>query len=69
MTVVVYFRTEPFHVSIIQGVKITSGMFVQAGQADDGRLSIDVEDGQGKKVASFARDEVVGYHIQSDRSG
>jgi hypothetical protein len=69
MSVVVYLRTDPYHVAVSQGIKVTNGTFVQVGQADDaGKLSIDVEDGQGKKVASFVRDEVVGYYIQSDRT-
>jgi hypothetical protein len=64
MSVVVYLQTDPYHVSVSQGVKVTPGMFVPIDAADDpGRQSIDVEDGQGRKVASFLRENVVGYHI------
>jgi hypothetical protein len=70
MSVVVYLRTDPYHVSISQGIKVTPGTFVLTGQADDDdQRSIDVVDAQGEIVASFARDEVVGYHIQPGRHG
>ena len=69
MSVVVYLQTDPYHVSVSQGAKITPGRFVPTDAADDpGQQSIDVEDGQGRKVASFRRENVVGYHIQPERS-
>ena len=65
---VVYLRTDPYHVAVSQGIKVTPGRFVPVGQADDdAQRSIDVVDGQGETVASFARDEVIGYYIQPGR--
>ena len=69
MTVVVYLRTEPYHVSVSRGIGVTLGTFVPVGQAaDDAQRSIDVVDGQGETVASFRCDDVVGYYIQPGRS-
>ena len=69
MTVVVYLRTEPYHVSVSRGVRVTPGTFVPVGRADDDtQRSIDVVDGQGETVASFRRDDTVGYYIQQGRS-
>jgi hypothetical protein len=70
MSIVVYLRTDPYHVVVSQGNKVTPGTFVPVGQADDdAQRSIDVVDGQGETVASFARDEVVGYYVQPGRHG
>ena len=70
MSVVVYLRTDPYHVSVVQGVGVVPGTFVPVDQADDrAERSIDVLDGHGDTVASFARDEVVGYYIQPGRTG
>jgi hypothetical protein len=69
MSVVVYLRTDPYHVAVSQGARVIPGTFVPVGQADDGaQHSIDVVDGQGETVASFARDEVVGYYVQPGRN-
>ena len=70
MSVVVYLRTDPYHVSVIQGVRVMPGTFVPVDQADDrAQRSIEVLDGHGETVASFMRDEVVGYYIQPGRMG
>jgi hypothetical protein len=34
MSVVVYLQTDPYHVSVSQGVKVTPGMFVPIDAAD-----------------------------------
>jgi hypothetical protein len=69
MSVVIYLRSDPYHVAVSQGVKVSPGTFLPADEADAERQpSVDVEDGQGNTVASFARAEVVGYHIQANRS-
>jgi hypothetical protein len=69
MSVVIYLRSDPYHVSVSQGAKVSPGTFLPADEADDERQpSVDVEDEQRNTVASFARAEVVGYHIQATRS-